>query len=298
MRFSVCSLVFSLSFLTVSAQPETIIELKTSPDYRLFITNKLYQAEWQIRIPEVIDAREGTFLTSVRPSVTWRTFPDGSVGYDWSGQTNYAAEVRKAAGDRIQIVTGLTISPRIKVNSNCVKMELTLKNISTQPLHDICADGGCLAHRTERFFDDHFTNSFIFTVAGLTSLSNTDRSAGIRAKYFFHPAWFESRTTKAYEFFWGRSTTRPAEALIVSGAREGKGAIGVAWDNCLGLRQNSDSSHRCMHSSPYFGDLKPGEAATRRGVIIFGDTVPEVVATFRGRSFRVYERPPADTSGD
>lgn len=272
------------------AQPA--IELGTSPDHRLFIRHQGYSAEWQIRLPEVVESAEGTFMTSVRPAVSWKEYGGGLLGYDWSGDTNYARAVAISAGGRIKIISGLTISPRAKAGTNRIELELRLLNNSTNTFHDICVDGGCLAHRTERFFDDNFTNSFIFTASGLTPLDKTDRSMKIRAKYFFHPGWFDVPTTKAYEFFWGRSDTRPAAALVVSRAREGKGAIGIAWDNCLGVRQNSDASHRCMHSSPYSGDLKPGESATLKGDILFADSVEEIVEQFRRKSYRIYSPGP------
>ena len=125
----------------------------------------------------------------------------------------------------------------------------------------------------------------MLTDRGVTPLDRTDRTIPIRTKYFFDRSWFEEPATHAYEFFWGRSKTRPAAPWIASRASTGGGAIGIAWEQCIGVRQNSDPSHRCMHSSPYFGDMQPGEAITRHGVILFGDTVEELVGPFsEGRS--------------
>jgi hypothetical protein len=288
---------FSVLCAAINLGADETIQLKTSPDHRLFIYHPGHQAEWQIRIPEVVEAQEGTFMTSVRPEVTWKEFEPGLVGYDWSGATNYTPAVERATGGRIKIIRGLTISPRVKVRGERVEFELRLQNTSAETFHDVTADGGCLTHRSERFFDDHYTNSFIITKRGLTSLDQTDRSMKIRAKYFFHPAWFESPTTKAYEFFWGRSETRPAEALIVSRAGQGSGAVGIAWDHCMGLRQNSDAGHRCMHSSPYFGDLRPGATITRRGVLFWGDTVEKIVEEFKRESFKLHTDPPRKSQG-
>jgi len=77
-------------------------------------------------------------------------------------------------------------------------------------------------------------------------------------------------------------------AFIASEASRGKGAIGIAWDRCISLRQNSDERHRCMHSSPFYGEIRPGELVTRRGVILFSDTAQEVASRFRDEAVKPY----------
>lgn len=268
------------------------IRLQSFNDHRVMIRHAQYQAEWQIRLPEVVGDQEGTFLTYIKTPMTWREYEPGITGYDWQTTPEYAREAFEKTGRRTPMVLGMKISPRIKVGSNRIDLWLHLKNESAKPFKAVFSDGGCLQHRTERFFDDHYERSFILTASGITPLNQTDRSVPIRAAYFFHPAWFEEPGVKAYEYFWGRSRTRPSAALVTSESREGKGAIGIAWDQCLGVRQNSDPSHHCMHSSPYYGEIKPNQTVTRRGVILFGDTIQDVVKQFKHEKISPYLGPP------
>jgi len=264
------------------------IRVTPTEDHRVFLFHDGYQAEWQIRFPEVVSAREGTFVTSTRPRMKWREYEGGMLGTDWRPDETYSREAYEKMGRRLTMIQGMEISPRIKTGSDRIDLLLHVKNVSNSPFHSVSADGGCLQHRTERFFDTDLSKTYLLTKAGLTPLSQTDRSIAIRAKYYFNRAWFEMNDVKAYEFFWGRSETEPAGALIVSEAKPGPGAIGIAWDACIGVRQNSDPSHRCMHSSPYFGHIQPGQSVTRRGVILFGETARRIEARFRRENLKPY----------
>jgi len=197
------------------------IQVTPTDDHRVFLFHHGYQAKWQIRLPEVVSAREGTFLTSTRPKMKWREYEDGTIGTDWRPDEVYSREAYEKMGRRVKMIQGLEISPRIRVGPNRIDLSLRLKNVSDLPFHSVSVDGGCLQHLTERFFDEDLKTSYLLTAAGLTPLNETNRSIAIRAKYFFNPAWFEMADVKAFEFFWGRSETRPAGALIVSEARQG-----------------------------------------------------------------------------
>jgi hypothetical protein len=190
------------------------------------------------------------------------------------------------------MISGMEVSTTARIVANGVNLEVTLRNPGDQAMHEVWIDGGCLTHRTERFFDDDHSRTFLFTRDGLRPLSRLDRTLSIRSKYFTNPAWFDEPSTKAYEFFWGRSDAVPTEALVVSKPFSGIGAVGIAWDRCPGIRQNSDASHRCMHSSSWFGDLLPRESITRRGALLFGDTIDEVVSAYRRRNFSTHTQPP------
>jgi hypothetical protein len=286
------AIAFPLGWRRIAAAPPggqpAVIRVTPTEDHRVFLFHDGYQAEWQIRFPEVVSAREGTFLTSTRPRLKWREYEGGTIGTDWRPDEDYSREAYEKMGRRLVMVQGMEVSPRMKAGRDRIDLELLrLKNVSDHPFHAVSADGGCLQHRTERFFDQDLTTSYMLTTAGLTPLSKTHRSAGIRAKYYVNPDWFEMTDVKAYEFFWGRSEVRPAGPLIVSEARQGPGAIGIAWDECIGVRQNSDPNHRCMHSSPYFGDMQPGQTVTRRGVILFGDTAREIEKRFRRENMKL-----------
>jgi hypothetical protein len=277
---SLASTALALLCSVAALAAQLPIALETFPDHRVILRHEGYAAEWQLRLPEVVSAREGTFLTSTRTPMEWKRQPDGRMGYDWRGTEAYAKEAHEKMGRRLHMITGMEISPRIRASASRLDLELTLKNVSDATFREVWSDGGCLQHRTPRFYDDDRTHTWIFTATGLTPLAQLPRTIPVRAKYFVDPVWYEEPDTKAFEFFWGRSEARPAGALIVSEAAEGRGAIGIAWERCIGVRQNSDASHRCMHSSPRFGDLKPGESRTRRGVIWLGDTRADVVREF------------------
>jgi hypothetical protein len=268
------------------------IRLQPFEDHRVLIFHDGLDAEWQFRFPEVVAAREGTFLSSPRTRMIWKEYRSGEWGYDWQTNEDYAAFAYQQVGKRIPMIVGMEISPRIEVKTDRLELSLRLKNISIRTFHDVIAEGGCLQHRTERFFDDDHRLTCILTRDGVTTLDRTDRTVAVRGKYFLNPAWYEDPATKAYEFFWGRSQTRPAGPWIASRAATGKGAIGIVWENCMGLRQSSDSGHRCMHSSPYFGDLKPGEALTRRGVILFGDELSGVIERLQKERMSLYTAGP------
>ena len=282
--------IVAAALLSVGLLPAQI-KIETFPDYRLHITNGRYDATWQIRLPEVVASNEGVFLTSTRPSLEW-TASGNSYSYRWTSTADYAKAVRQAMGDRQHLAVGIEVNTKVQVFENRLALEVALHNPTDRPMTDVWIDGGCLTHLTERFFDDDHSRTYIFTSKGLTRLSELDRSIAIRSKYFVNPAWFDEPSSKSYEFFWGRSSTVPAGSLIVSQPARGLGAIGIAWENCSGLRQNSDSSHHCMHSSSYFGDLMPGATITRHGTLFFGDSIDEVVGAYSKQKFGLYKKPP------
>ena len=48
----------------------------------------------------------------------------------------------------------------------------------------------------------------------------------------------------------------------------------------------------CMHSAPLFGDLAPGQARVRRGVILFGSSAAELFRRFAKLGYRPDFTPP------
>jgi len=50
---------------------------------------------------------------------------------------------------------------------------------------------------------------------------------------------------------------------------DGRWHIGLGWDVTASVAHNPDAEHHCVHSDPWFGTVAPGEAVTRRGVILF-----------------------------
>ena len=154
--------------------------------------------------------------------------------------------------------------------------------------------GHCFSAKTAQFFDDHYARTYIMTSSGLTPLSKTDRSHKIRCRYLFNRLWYDSGpfTDPALESFWGRSHTEPTSPFIAALDSEGRGAIGIGFDHSMGLLQNSDSEHHCMHSTPFFGTLGPGQTAQRKGVILLGADVRELFDRFQALGDRPDFTPP------
>src|SRR4051794_38362661 len=94
------------------------ISLKPFEDHRVLIFHRGLDAEWQFRFPEVVAAREGTFLTSPRTRMIWHEYPDGAWGYDWQSNEAYAAEAYQQTGKRLTMIAGIAVSPRIRVKEN------------------------------------------------------------------------------------------------------------------------------------------------------------------------------------
>ena len=100
----------------------------------------------------------------------WREYEDGTIGTDWRPDEAYSREAYDKMGCRLKMIQGLEISPRIRVVSNQIDLLLRLKNVSDLPFHSVSADGGCLQHLTERFFDQYLKTSYLVTAAGLHHL--------------------------------------------------------------------------------------------------------------------------------
>src|SRR5689334_14168759 len=91
------------------------IRLKPFEDHRVLIFHSGLDAEWQLRLPEVVAAREGTFLTSPRTRMIWSADSEGRWGYDWQTSEEYAAFADQQTGKRLHMIVGMEISPRVKV---------------------------------------------------------------------------------------------------------------------------------------------------------------------------------------
>src|SRR5262245_34201093 len=118
------------------------ISLRPFEDHRVWILHSGLQAEWQFRFPEVVAAQEGTFLTSPRTRMIWQQYPDGTWGYDWQTNEQYAAEAYRQIGKRVPMILGMEVSPRIQVKLNRLELTLRLKNISNRVFHDVMSEGG------------------------------------------------------------------------------------------------------------------------------------------------------------
>jgi hypothetical protein len=111
-----------------------------------------------------------------------------------------------------------------------------------------------------------------------------------RPRYVYH-TFDENRRISgdSWEFPWGPKafvdgcmTLEPiTEGLIVASERaleKRQLFIGFAWDRVAYLWTNFAN---CVHCSPMFGDIAPGEQAVRRGKVYVGEDMESLVARYR-----------------
>ena len=266
--------------------------LQTQSSQWVTISHSGLAASWRIQFPEAVGAADVFHLVWHPISVHWRAHPDGAISYDWQASGEWIREASEKVDLRgFALKPGIALQARMRASSNRIDLSLRLENLSDAPLRQVWCDGGDLQHQTERFIDRDASRTFIRTAGGLERLSETDRTQRIRALYVFDPLWYQARRVRTWEYFWGRSDTRPVATLVAAEAAEGGGAVGIGYEHAIGLMQNSDS-HYCMHSAPFFGDLAPGEARVRRGVILFGSNAAELFQRFAKLGYRPDFTPP------
>ena len=273
--------------------------LQTQSSQWVTISHPGLAASWRIQFPEAVGAADVFHLVWHPISVHWRTHPDGAISYDWQASGEWIREASAKVDLRgFALQPGIALMARMRASSDRIDLSLRLENLGAAPLRQVWCDGGDLQHQSERFIDRDASRTYIRTAGGLVRLSQTDRTQRIRALYVFDPLWYRARRVRTWEYFWGRSDTRPVATLVAAEAAEGGGAVGIGYEHAIGLMQNSDS-HHCMHSVPFFGDLAPGQARVRRGVILFGSSVAELFQRYAKLGYRPDLTPPepAATSG-
>jgi hypothetical protein len=245
---------------------------------------------WQIRFPEAVGTVDSFYLLwPYAPE--WKPLRAGGWMQIWEATDAWLESTRRSPGLRgIQLRQGLRVTARMTPAPGAVHLELEIQNLTKHPIQGLWSDGGCLGAITENFIDPDGASSYLRMNSGIQPVSTLPRSVPIRCRYDLDAAWADAPIFQRWEDFWGRSSARPRSSLIANRSRNGAGAVGIGFDQALLIIQNSDASHRCMHSGPSFGSLRPGEKRLRRGVILFGDSVSDVFRRFGslgyGPSFR------------
>ena len=266
--------------------------LQTEGKQWVIITHRRLEATWKIQFPEAIGTGDAFYLVWYPISAEWKTQANGEIRYAWKASKQWIKNASEKVDRRgFPIKSGIGLTARMLPSRDRIDLSIELENLTSEPLRQAWSDGGDLQHQTERFIDNDGSRTFIRTAHGLVRLSETDRTQRVRAMYAFDPLWYQARRVRTWEYFWGRSETRPTEALVATEASDGRGAVGIGYEHSIGLMQNSDS-HHCMHSIPLFGDLAPGEARERRGVILFGSSVEELFERFEKLGYRPDFTPP------
>ena len=58
------------------------------------------------------------------------------------------------------------------------------------------------------------------------------------------------------------------DGVILVGSEDGRWTLGTLWQDARVVFHNFIPGRQCIHSNPSFGDIGPGETATRRGWIV------------------------------
>jgi hypothetical protein len=295
---SVVAVFMFCSFRTLpaaSSKPQLGMPvLKTDGSQFITVQDKDLDAEWLLRLPEVIGTNDTYYMVWEHISVPWKDYGNGEIGYEWKPSPEWLQKAQQY----IKIVClpirpGIGVAVRMRPSPGRIDLSMALMNLTDKPLEGVWSEGGCFAARSQCFFDNDASHSYIETARGLMPLSQTDRSLRVRCRYAFEPSWYDTQIFKILEWFWGRSTTRPKSSFIGALATDGRGAVGIGYDHSRAVWQNSDNENHCMHSEPYFGTLQPGQTVERRGVIIFGRTIPELFKRFEALGYRPDRTPPS-----
>jgi len=270
--------------------PSDLPVLRTNGSQFVTVEYPPLQAQWLYRFPESVGSTDTFYMTFEPISTEWKNYGNGETGYEWEPSQNWLERAQKLISfiGNYPIRPGVHVSVHMRPSPQRIDLSLAVTNLTQRTLLGVWSDGGCLGARSSQFFDEHYSRTYIMTSDGLTPLLKTDRSRGIRCRYLFNRLWYDAGpfTDPSLVSFWGRSNTHPSSPFIVALASNGRGAIGVGFDHSMGLLQNSDSEHHCMHSCPFFGTLHPGESAQRKGVILLGVGVSELFQKFEVLHYR------------
>lgn len=166
----------------------------------------------------------------------------------------------------------------------------TLRNTGSQPWQRVIAEC-CLNVRPFLWHDATGERIRIFTDRGPLPISEADIvPCPERPRYVYH-TFEENRTVEGrqWEFAWGPKrfgdgglNVEPiTEGLVVADAprlEKKQIFIGMAWDRVAYLWTNFTN---CMHCTPMFGDIAPGETSVRRGKIYVTDDLDSLLARYR-----------------
>lgn len=291
-RSAALSIVLALA--STAASDESLLQVSPTTTNRVIIEHPKLGGTWEMRTPEVVGSGDVLhYYPSHYPDFTaeplrWAYYEDGRFGYDWTPDLEKDAEALSAATNLAPYTfrPATRVSVRLETAPNEIRLTTAVTNLTDETLHEVWHEGGCLQNMTEKFRDREFERTWIETEAGLTVVRDTERSMGIRCAYMSDPSWYEGGLHRVGHAFWGESPTRVTSPLVLREAEDG-GVIAIAYENAFRVSVNSDEHHHCIHSSPYFGDLAPGQTRVRRGVILFGTDRKEVLRRLKALGFEV-----------
>ena len=252
----------------------SIVIQPTDTEY-VDIEHRGWGTRWSMQFPEVLECSAGPILAWPPTHQEWRRLRTGAWGYTWRPSAAYVQEVAArnlttpdGRPQYTNFVAGAELQAQIATTGPEVALTLTVTNIGDQPLRDVRSEGGCFQARSEAFRDGaEVARTFIGSSGKMTSLAQLPRTEPIRCRYVTGPL----RDTRAFEWFWGQTQTVTGSPIVMGAvSRDGQHAVVLGYEQALEALANADDWHHCLHSGPWFGDLAPGESATRRGWILFG----------------------------
>lgn len=212
------------------------------------------------------DSTEGVLtMSDLHPS--WRQDP-GSVEYEYSWGRGYV--LRASA----------------RAHADHVDLHLRFTNGSERELSNAKADP-CLQFKDASLFrDSEGEKSLVFHGKEPIRVCDTRR--------YTYPGWWrnvqcyalEGSHVQTCEGFlvpyrgtmkgrWGVSPDLVGSGLIAVQRADGKAVVGFAFENVRYVSKNYNDSHHCIHSTPYFGNLRKGEECSATGRIWFCDGTPD-----------------------
>lgn len=252
------------------------------------VEHKTWKLRWRLQFPEAITSQEGAIMAwppNCHPE--WKEQGENGWGYTWRTTPAYAAEVRTmnhrdSAGNPqySEFFTGLALRAEITARDNELRLALTLTNESSRAAHAVMCDGGCWQARSEAFMNcGEVARSYVMVGGNMASMAALPRTVAIRCMYRCDPAKYDGQ----FEWFWGRSSAAiDCPAIFGAASGDGTKSLVLGYDGAVSGLANADE-HHCLHSSPFFGDIAPGQSVGRIGCVLFGPDIHQIGGVLRKR---------------
>ena len=192
---------------------------------------------------------------------------------------------------------GVAVTTRLVPEPGAVAFEVEASGADPAKVRKFSSVNACWQLRKSdglgnrgQFYQDFVSRCFIYTVRGLTLMSETTRFPDTRADRYAendernNPPWVQvyvpiwRRHTGQPAAFWGCSTSRPIYSLIGCVSRDGKWLTAWGWPHSNALSQGW---HDCLHASPSFAGCYDEATNTTRcaGRLYFMPNDPDALLT-------------------
>jgi hypothetical protein len=241
--------------------------------------------KWVIQFPEAITSMNGVTMMWQKICPEWTSTADNAWGYSWETTPEYIREQlgysqTDGSGNAIHhnFVIGLALEAELSGAEDRVELSLTLTNRSSSVFYDVVSEGGCLQTRSPDFQDhDEVGRSYVLVGGRPECMADLHRTTEIRTTYRCDRQDYEREWVNRGEWFWGRSTVEiDCPAIVGAVSRDRTRSVAIGYQGAPSASQNADG-HHCLHSRPSFGDIAPGQSVRRRGLILLGSDIGDVM---------------------